>query len=147
MARNGFAGTNFTQRAFAGPLSVWEQSTCCICCCYCFWSAPRRDCLKSAITMCLVRFSVCQLIGYCCCYYLPIQKKSVFFLLRIILVCSVWAEKYFSHWQISSLFWSGQFLKWILLYFSSIICLIILLTYMHWNHLYTKLPKWASFLI
>ena len=59
----------------------FESSTCCICCCYCFWSAPRRDCLKSAITMCLVRFSVCQLIGYWCCYcYLPIQrKKSVFF--------------------------------------------------------------------
>ena len=115
-------------RIFLNGLSLvhfrFESSTCCICCC-CFWSAPRRDCLKSAITMCLVRFSVCQLIGYWCCYcYLPIQrKKSVFFLLKIILVWSVWAEKYFSHWQISS--WSGQFLKWILLYILSIILLTL----------------------
>ena len=56
------------------------------------------------------------------------KKKKFFFLLKIILVWSVWAEKYFSHWQISSLCWSGQFFKWILVYFSSIICLIILLT-------------------
>ena len=51
------------------------------------------------------------------------KKKCFFFLLKIILVCSVWAEKYFSHWQISS--WSGQFLKWILLYILSIILLTL----------------------
>ena len=89
-AKNGFADTNFSQRAFACPLSVWEQSTSCCICCYCFWSAPRRDCLKSAITMCLVCFSVCQLIGYCCCCYLQTKNTTVevFFLIKIILVCS-----------------------------------------------------------